>query len=167
MEIRNQRLPTDTHFAVHQNLATHLLSTVDEIVRLVPIPAITSIVPGPLSLPHSPYSSVDMMPIIKMMPITWWIIQSSQLSWSYLSRSVSSTSHSLMLRYLNTAGKKLSISLKNKISFSNRLKWSPLHCKIILSLLACCRAGLFLVFVFLFWDEAICQKKVKSSPCNI
>ena len=70
MEVRNQRLPTDTHFAVHQNLATHLLSTVDEIVRLVPIPAITSIVPGPLSLPHSPYSSVDMMPIIKMMPIT-------------------------------------------------------------------------------------------------
>merc|ERR1719394_307253 len=29
--------PTNTHFAVHQNLATHLLSTVDEIVRLVPI----------------------------------------------------------------------------------------------------------------------------------
>ena len=145
MEVRNQRLPTDTHFAVHQNLATHLLSTVDEIVRLVPIPAITSIVPGPLSLPHSPYSSVDMMPIIKMMPITWWIIQPSQLSWSYLSRSVSSTSHSLMLRYLNTAGKKLSISLKNTISFSNRLKWSSLNCKIFrVSLL---QGGPFLVFL--------------------
>ena len=70
MGIRNRRLPTDTHFAVHQNLATHLLSTVDEIVRLVPIPAITSIVPGSVSVPYSPYSSVDMMPIIKMMPIT-------------------------------------------------------------------------------------------------
>ena len=32
---------------------------------------------------------------------------------AYLSRSVSSTSHSLMFRYLNTAGKKLSISLRN------------------------------------------------------
>ena len=70
MGIRNLRIPTNTHFAVHQNLATHLLSAVDEIVSLVPIPAIASIVPGPLSLPHSPYSSVDMMPIIKMMPIT-------------------------------------------------------------------------------------------------
>ena len=70
MGVRNRRLPTNTHFAVHQNLATHLLSTVDEIVRLVPIPAIASIVAGPVSVPHSPYSSVDMMPIIKMMPIT-------------------------------------------------------------------------------------------------
>ena len=61
MEIRNRRLPTDTHFAVHQNLATHLLSTVDEIVRLVPIPAIASIVPGPVSVPHSPLSLVDMI----------------------------------------------------------------------------------------------------------
>ena len=61
MEIRNQRLPTDTHFAVHQNLATHLLSAVDEIVRLVPIPAIASIAPGPLSLPRSSYSSVDVI----------------------------------------------------------------------------------------------------------
>ena len=143
---------------MHQNLATHLLSAVDEIVRLVPIPAITSIVPGSVSLPHSPYSSVDMMPIIKMMPITWWIIQSSQLSWSYLSRSVSSTSHSLMLRYLNTAGKKLSISLKNTISFSNRLKGSSLNCKFFSSLPAAGQAfsGIFL---FLFWDEAICQKR--------
>ena len=70
---------------------------------------------------------------------------SSQLSGSYLSRSVSSTSHSLMLRYLNTAGKKLSISLKNTISFSNRLKWSSLNCKILSSLPAAGRAfsGIF------------------------
>ena len=83
---------------------------------------------------------------------------SSQLSRSYLSRSVSSTSHSLMLRYLNTAGKKLSISLKNTISFSNRLKWSSLNCKIFSSLPA---AGWAFsgIFLFLFWDEAICQKR--------
>ena len=37
----------------------------------------------------------------------------SKRSKAHFSRSVSSTSHSLMLRYLNTAGKKLSISLRN------------------------------------------------------
>ena len=40
---------------------------------------------------------------------------------SHFSRSVSSTSHSLMLRYLNTAGKKLSISLKKDKLLS--LQW--------------------------------------------
>ena len=39
----------------------------------------------------------------------------SKRSKAHFSKSVSSTSHSLMFRYLNTAGKKLSISLKREI----------------------------------------------------
>ena len=49
---------------------------------------------------------------------------------------------------------------KNTISFSNCLKWSSLNCKNFSSLPAAGRAfsGIF-IFLCLFWDEAICQKR--------
>ena len=115
-----------------KNLPTHLFRPVDEIVRLVPIPGINisfafikivEIIPCPddqIFPGHSRWSLV----------LGSWVwreqfchLQSvSKRSKAHFSRSVSSTSHSLMFRYLNTAGKKLSISLKREI-FNDQSIW--------------------------------------------